>query len=79
MEWDKNIWRNNGWKLFKFGERAKFTCSRSSVREFPGGPVVRLCAFTAEGTGSTPGRGTKILQAVQRGQKKKKFCEPQRL
>ena len=27
-------------------------------------------AFTAEGPGSIPGQGTKILQAVQRGQKK---------
>ena len=30
-----------------------------------------LCAFTAEGAGSTPGRGTKIPEAMQRGQKKK--------
>ena len=30
-----------------------------------------LRAFTAEGLGSVPGRGTKILQAAQRGQKKK--------
>ena len=28
-----------------------------------------LHSFTAEGTGSIPGRGTKILQAAQRGQK----------
>ena len=31
-----------------------------------------LCAFIAEGTGSTPGQGTNIPQAVQHGQKKKK-------
>ena len=31
-----------------------------------------LRAFTAEGTGSIPGRGTRFLQAAQRGQKKKK-------
>ena len=28
-----------------------------------------LCAFIAEGTGSTPGQGTNIPQAVQHGQK----------
>ena len=32
-----------------------------------------LCAFTAGGMGSIPGRGTKFLQAARRGQKKKKF------
>ena len=31
-----------------------------------------LHAFTAEGPGSIPGQGTKIPQAVSRGQKKKK-------
>ena len=31
-----------------------------------------LCAFITEGLGSVPGWGTKILQAVQCGQKKKK-------
>ena len=30
-----------------------------------------LCAFTAEGADSVPGRGAKIPQAAQRGQKKK--------
>ena len=30
-----------------------------------------LCTFTAEGTGSIPGQGTKIPQAVRRSQKKK--------
>ena len=37
---------------------------------------LRLCAPTAGGTGSIPGRGTKILHAAQRGQtkiKKKKI------
>ena len=32
---------------------------------------LRLRAFTAEGSGSIPGRGTKIPQAVRRGQKQK--------
>ena len=31
-----------------------------------------LCTFTAEGPGSTPAWGTKILQAAWTGQKKKK-------
>ena len=33
---------------------------------------LELCAFTAKGTGSIPSQGTKILQATQHGQKKKK-------
>ena len=32
-----------------------------------------LCAFTAEGLGSIPGRRTKIPQVEQQGQKKRKF------
>ena len=31
-----------------------------------------LCAFTPKGLGSIPGQGTKILQAAQCGQNKKK-------
>lgn len=31
--------------------------------DFPGGPGVRLSAFTAEGPVQVPGWGTKILQA----------------
>ena len=34
-----------------------------------------LSAFTAVGPGSIPGWGTKILQALWRGQKKKKKIE----
>ena len=34
---------------------------------------VGLSTFTAEGPGSIPGWGTKIPQAAQRGQKKKKL------
>ena len=33
--------------------------------------LLGLCAFTAEDVGSIPGRGTKVLQALQRGKKKK--------
>ena len=29
---------------------------------FPGGPVVKISAFTAEGTGSVLGQGAKIPQ-----------------
>ena len=38
---------------------------------FPGGPVVKTLHFQCRGTGSIPGPGTKILQAMQQGQKKK--------
>ena len=31
-----------------------------------------LCTFIAHGTGSVPGQGVKILQAIKSGQKKKK-------
>ena len=34
-----------------------------------------LCTSTAEGPGSIPGWGTKILQAAQRGRKKKIIIE----
>ena len=34
---------------------------------------LRLCAFTADGSGSIPGWGTEILQAAQSSQKKKKL------
>ena len=40
--------------------------------EFPRGPVVRTWRFHCWGLGSVPGQGTKIPQAAQRGQKKKK-------
>ena len=36
---------------------------------------LRLCAFTPEDLGSIPGVGTKMLQAVQCGQKGKKRKE----
>ena len=42
------------------------------IREFPCGPVVRTRYFHCHGLGSIPGQGTKILQAIQQGQKKKK-------
>ena len=41
-------------------------------REFRGGAVVRTWRFHCQGPSSVPGRRTKIPQAAQRGQKKKK-------
>ena len=41
-------------------------------REFPGGPVVRTHALTANDSGLIPGLGTKILQTAWCCQKKKK-------
>ena len=41
-------------------------------REFPGGPVVRTPYFQYWGPGLIPGQGTRILQATQHGQRKKK-------
>ena len=45
--------------------------NKTMYREFPG-PVVRLRAFTAVGLGLIPAQGTKILQAMQCGDQKKK-------
>ena len=39
---------------------------------FPGTQQLRLCTFTAGGTSSIPGRGTKIPYATQNGKKVKK-------
>ena len=39
-------------------------------------PCLGLCPFTAKGSGSIPGEGTKSLQARQHGQRKKKRNEP---
>ena len=44
----------------------------ADAREFPGGPVVRTQGFHGRGPASVPGRGTKILQAMQQSQKKRK-------
>ena len=46
------------------------------IRDFSGGPVLRLHVSTAENECLIPGWGTKILQAMQQGQKKKKkmYC-----
>ena len=39
--------------------------------EFPGRPGLGLCTSTVVSMGSIPGQGSKILHAVQHGQKKK--------
>ena len=42
------------------------------AREIPGSPVLGLHSFTAGGTGSIPGRGTKIPECHPAAKKKKK-------
>ena len=44
--------------------------SRISGWDFPGGPVVRLCSFSAGGAGSIPGQGARSHMLC--GQKKEK-------
>ena len=41
-------------------------------REFPGGPVVGTHHFHCHGSGSIPGQGTKILQAMRHSKKTNK-------
>ena len=43
-------------------------------RDFLAVQWLGLCAFTAEDLGSVPSRGTKILQAAWRDQKKRVEC-----
>ena len=47
---------------------------QNMFRDFPGHPEVRTLCFHCWGPRFDPGRGTKILQAVLRGQKKKRTC-----
>ena len=49
-----------------------FFVRKSIGRELPGIQWLGLCAFTSEGAGSIPGRGTKIPQAMWCRQKKEK-------
>lgn len=44
---------------------------KKKKRVFPGGPVVGLYAFTAEGMSLAPGRGTKIPRSCQVAEKRK--------
>ena len=48
---------------------------RNKSRDFPGGSVSRLCTSIAKDMGLILGQGTKIPNAVQHGQKKKKKKE----
>ena len=43
-----------------------------NYRIFPGDRVVRIPHFHCRSLGSIPGQGTKILKAMQEGQKKKR-------
>ena len=43
------------------------------LKRFPGGPVVKTLHSNAGGTGSIPGRGTKIPHARQCSQKREKI------
>ena len=45
---------------------AQLCADTKTHREFPAGPVVGLCALTAEGAGLIPAGGTKVLQAWPR-------------
>ena len=53
-------------KLYTFFNFKKYIIGNFLVVQWLG-----LCAFTAKGPDSVPGRGTKILQASQCGQEKK--------
>ena len=66
-----------GGKLVSWGDCNKVPqtlggLKQQKFREFPGGPVVRTLHFHCCGPGLIPGWGTKIPQATQHGQKKKK-------
>ena len=58
-------WRRHFW------ERLLSLVKKYPCGEFPGGSVVRTWYFHCHGLGSIPGWGTKILQAMQHGQKEK--------
>ena len=48
-----------------WGKAVCFRRKRSSIREFPGGSMIRTQCFPCHGLGSVPGWGTTILQATQ--------------
>lgn len=54
--------------------RNQLSSTKLDIQKVPGNSLVvhwlRLCTFTAEGPGLTPGQGTTIPQAVGLGQKK---------
>ena len=52
-------------------KREKWREKETDARDFPGGPLGRLCVSTAGGTVSISGLGTKILQAMWHGQRER--------
>ena len=54
------------WHLNTLTSKFKLLISK----EFPGGPVVKMCCFQRQGPRSIPGWGTKIPHALQCGKKK---------
>ena len=70
-----NVGGTRGYKWSKSGRETQilydftYMWNLKNKTEFPGGPWLGLCTFTAKGVGSVSGRGTKIPQAAQHGQK----------
>ena len=64
-------WKDNPQSRKKYLQVISGECLVS--REFHGGPVLGLGAFTAEDLGSIPGQGTKIPQAIRKAKKQKVF------
>ena len=60
----------NKWDLIKL--KRFFTAKKVIDREFAGGPMIRAWPFTAVALDSIPGQGTKIPQATQLNQERKK-------
>lgn len=60
------------WKLLFADNMIAYIKYRRRIRTSIAVQWLRIHAFTTGGTGSTPGWGTKILCAVQNGQKNKK-------
>lgn len=50
-------------------------CKNKGLKGIPDRPVVRTLCFTAKHGSSIPGRGAKISEAAQHGQKKKSYCD----
>ena len=58
--------------IFKNRKKNKYYLKKIGIRNFLEVKWLALRTFSAQGVGSIPGQGTKILQAVWCGQKKKK-------
>ena len=68
LHWDISVNAKEAWII---PHRLSNTALIPTCLEFPGGPVVKTQRFHCHSPDSIPGRGTKIPQAVQCGQKKK--------